>query len=562
MIKSIFIKNFTLIDKLHLNFDKHLNVITGETGSGKSIIIGAVDIVLGERASKEIIKTGEEKAFIEMVLEIDDTNILSFIRDNNIDLEFDNEIIISREITQNSTKTRINGVLVTQSFMQELRHMLIDIHSQHQTYKYLNPKTHIHLLDNYGDSIHQQLISDYKEKYSQLLKLKNDYKNKTENLESLRSQIDFLKFQIDEIENAKITDINEYDELKKQREVIVNTESLKEASYGGYYALYDSETSIISMLNSIERNLIKASQLDERLSPLAENIANSSISLQETADELRNYSENLETNVQLLEEIEDRINLLDKLRRKYGATLEQILNNYEKYKAQLDEIEISDEKIIELEKHIKEIEAETNKLAQTISDNRQILANHLSELVKKEIHSLEMPRADFKIEITQVEKNHNGSDNIEFLIITNPGEPFKPLSKIASGGEISRIMLALKSIFAKSDKINTVIFDEIDTGISGKASQAVATELVKLSSDHQILCITHQPIIAAMGHKHFYVQKIQQENTTTVEVSSLSEEGRVKILSWLAGGNLSEDSKNFAQNLLEQAKKVKEQYSN
>ena len=561
MIKSIFIKNFTLIDKLHLNFDKRLNVITGETGSGKSIIIGAVDIVLGERASKEVIKTGEEKAFIEMVLEVDDKNILNFIKNNDIDLEFDNEIIISREITQNATKTRINGVLVTQSFMQELRHMLIDIHSQHQTYKYLNPKTHIHLLDNYGDSGHQQLVEDYKEKYSQLLKLRNDYKNKTENLEATRSQIDFLKFQIEEIENAKITDINEYDELKKQREVIVNTESLKEVSYGGYYALYDSENSIISLLDSIERNLTKASNLDERLAPLAENIANSSISLKETADELRSYSENLETNAQLLEEIEERINLLDKLRRKYGSTLEQILENYEKYKSQLDEIEISDEKILELEKNIKQTEEETDKLAQKISENRQTLAMHLSELVKQEIHSLEMPRADFKIEVNKTEKNQNGADEVEFLIITNPGEPFKPLSKIASGGEISRIMLALKSIFAKSDKINTVIFDEIDTGISGKASQAVAEELVKLSSDHQILCITHQPIIAAMGHKHFYVQKIQEENTTTVEVSTLSEEGRVKTLSWLAGGNLSEDSKNFAQKLLEQAREFKEQYN-
>ena len=517
--------------------------------------------MLGERASKEVIKTGEEKAFIEMVLEVDDKNILNFIKNNDIDLEFDNEIIISREITQNATKTRINGVLVTQSFMQELRHMLIDIHSQHQTYKYLNPKTHIHLLDNYGDSGHQQLIADYKEKYSQLLKLKNDYKNKTENLEATRSQIDFLKFQIEEIENAKITDINEYDELKKQREVIVNTESLKEVSYGGYYALYDSENSIISLLDSIERNLTKASNLDERLAPLAENIANSSISLKETADELRSYSENLETNAQLLEEIEERINLLDKLRRKYGSTLEQILENYEKYKSQLDEIEISDEKILELEKHIKQTEEETDKLAQKISENRQTLAMHLSKLVKQEIHSLEMPRADFKIEVNKTEKNQNGADEVEFLIITNPGEPFKPLSKIASGGEISRIMLALKSIFAKSDKINTVIFDEIDTGISGKASQAVAEELVKLSSDHQILCITHQPIIAAMGHKHFYVQKIQEENTTTVEVSTLSEEGRVKTLSWLAGGNLSEDSKNFAQKLLEQAREFKEQYN-
>ena len=218
-------------------------------------------------------------------------------------------------------------------------------------------------------------------------------------------------------------------------------------------------------------------------------------------------------------------------------------------------------KILELEKNIKQTEDETDKLAQKISENRRTLAQNLSELVKQEIHSLEMPRADFKIEVNKTEKNQNGADDVEFLIITNPGEPFKPLSKIASGGEISRIMLALKSIFAKSDKINTVIFDEIDTGISGKASQAVAEELVKLSSDHQILCITHQPIIAAMGHKHFYVQKIQKENTTTVEVSTLSDEGRIKTLSWLAGGNLSEDSKNFAQKLLEQAREFKEQYN-
>lgn len=561
MIKSIFIKNFTLIDKLHLDFDSKLNVITGETGSGKSIIIGAIDIVLGERASKEVIKTGADKAFIEMVLQIDDKNILNFIQNNEIELEFDNEIIISREITPNATKTRLNGVLVTQSFMQELRHLLLDIHSQHQTYKYLNPKTHLHLLDNYGDSAHMHLVCDYSEKYSKLLKLKKDYDEKVQNLERSRAQIDFLKFQIYEIENAKITDTNEYEELKKQREIIVNTESLREVSYGGYYLLYDKEESIITALDNLEKSIQKASHMDERLTALAQNIAESSITLKETADELRDYSESLENDAQALNEIEERINFLDKLRRKYGSTLTQIVENYEKYKTQLDEIEVSDEQINELQKIISETEKKVDELARQISENRKELAQRLSVLVKEEIHNLEMPRADFKIEVRSTSKTSSGADDVEFLIITNPGEPFKSLSKIASGGEVSRIMLALKSIFAKSDKINTVIFDEIDTGISGKASQAVAEELVKLSCDHQIVCITHQPIIAAMGHRHFYVQKVQKADSTTVEVSTLDTNERINTLSWLASGHLDEDSKNFAQKLLLQAQEFKKQCS-
>ncbi len=558
MIKSLFIKNFTLIDSLSLEFDPKLNVITGETGSGKSIIIEAIDIALGERASKDVIKTGEEKAFIEVVLDINDEEILNFIKNNGIDLDFENEIFISREITQTTTKTRVNGVMVTQNLMQELRELIFDIHSQNQTYKYLNPKTHINLLDDYGNYAHLSLLANYKSNYSKLLKLKSDFEKKVSFLNSAKGEISLLKHQIEEIEKANITDINEYDELKKKREIIVNTEALKELSYSSYYNLYSREDSIISTLNNIENNLTKASGMDERMSSLAETIANSTIGIREVANELRDYSEKLEYDAALLSEIEERLNILDRLRRKYGPTLKDILKSYDEFSEKLSYMDVSDEQLIATEREIKYIESHTDKLASEISVNRHQLAEILSDLIKKEINKLEMPRAEFKAVIRNLEaKSGTGIDEVEFLITTNPGEPLKPLSKVASGGEVSRVMLAIKSIFAKSDKINTVIFDEIDTGISGKASQSVGEALVKLSLNHQIVCITHQPIIAAMADKHFYVEKIQTDETTSVKVAPLNTEDRINVLSYLASGRLDIDGKIFATKLLEQANEIK-----
>lgn len=552
MLKSIFIKDFTLIDELNLDFDARLNILTGETGAGKSIIIDAIDAALGARANKDIIKEGKEKASIELILQSENIFVKKFLEQNGID--FDTELVLYREITASTTRSRVNGIMVTQNILQELKNLLIDIHSQHQTYTYLQPKTHINLLDDYGNSEHKATLNTYQNTYKEFFSAKKEFAEKKQQNKDIAQKIDFLKFQIDEIEQAEITDTEEFETLKTEREKIINSKELKELTYGSYYSIYGQDASILSTLSQIETKLIKASNFDKELSKIADSIAESTIILKDASEELRNYSENLSCDPYKLEQIEERLNLLDKLRRKYGATLSGILESLEIFQKELESIENADNNLKLLEEKITLLEEKSNSLASELSTSRQKLAKKLSEMIENELHQLAMPNAKFKVNIEQIEKNSMGIDNIEFLISANPGESLKPLAKIASGGEISRVMLAIKAIFAKSDSVNTVIFDEIDTGISGPTLQSVAEKMKLLSESHQIICITHQPIIAAVANKHLHVEKHQDSLSTKVEVKTLDFEGRVEILSRIAGGEANESSKAFARELLEKNK--------
>jgi DNA repair protein RecN (Recombination protein N) len=561
MLKSLSITNFALIDTLEVEFNRGLNILTGETGAGKSIIINAIDIALGARASKEQIKTGKDKAVIELNFQISDAFPIDLLEDNGIDVEEDNILLISREILPNNTRSRINGVMVTQGVIQEIRKNLLDIHSQHQTYTYIQPKTHTDLLDNYGNASHKTLINKYKSLYADLNKAKKEFDELSSRNSSIEQRIDFLKFQIDEIENAQITDINEYEELIEERSVMINAETLKELTYSSYSNLYGDEGSILDVLGIIENRLIKASGYDKKLSELAEIIASSSASLKEASTELRNYSENLDIDEQKLIETEERISLLDKIKRKQGITLQDVLETLEKYRLELNDINFSSERLVELELQIKKFEKDLNEASKELSSSRKSLAESLSGLILKELVKLEMPKVKFSVNIRETsEFTTKGRDEAEFLMTTNPGEPLKPLAKIASGGEIARVMLAIKTVFAKADNVDTVIFDEIDTGISGKASQAVAEELANLSMHHQVLCITHQPIIAAMADRHFYIAKTAKNEQTEVTVTPLEKEQRTRAVSNLASGDCSDDSMNFALKLIEQGNVYKKAF--
>jgi len=548
VLKSISIKDFTLIDALQVDFDAKMNILTGETGAGKSIIIDAIDAALGARASKDLIKEGQEKASIELCLKTQNTNVASFMEENGID--FDGEIILYREITPNTTRSRVNGVMIAQSILQELKNLLIDIHSQHQTYKYLQPKTHIDLLDEYGDNTHQELLFDYKKTYREFLDTKKEFEEKSTKNSDIAQKVEFLRFQIDEIEQAAIADPQEFETLKATREKIVNAQELKEVTYSSYYAIYSQDASLLSTLSAIESKLIKASKFDTELEKPAENIAESIVILRDVADELRDYSDNLSYDPYKLEQLEERINLLDKLRRKYGATLEGILESLEKFRKDLNSIENADENLKLLEEKIQKLDVKTDDLAQKLSASRKKFAKKLSTLIEAELHDLAMPNARYSVAVANKQKDLAGADEVEFLISANPGESLKPLAKIASGGEISRVMLAIKAIFAKSDSVNTVIFDEIDTGISGPTLQSVADKMKKLSASHQIICITHNPIIAAAADKHLHVEKHQDLLSTKVIIKELSFDERVEILAKIASGAVNESSKSFARELL------------
>lgn len=548
MIKTLEIKDFIIIDELKLHFDKGFNVITGETGAGKSIMINAIDLAFGARASKELIKSGKPRAMIELTLQLNEKFPDSFFDEYGID-RFGNELVLSREITESGSRSRINGALVTQDVIKNLREMVIDIHNQHMTYTYIQPKYHISLLDSYGSEKHFALLDDYKKLYSEyccVARRLDDARNVSAQSEQ---HVDFLKFQIEEIESAQIEDIEEDKKLEEELFVLSNFEKLKELTYSAYWSLYGEDGCILDALGKVKTNITKASEMDANLSDYESEIINAQESLRELSSNLRSYAESMELDEQRLDEVQQRIDVLDKIKRKYGNTLETVLENYENFQKEYNSIEFSQEEIEELEKRKAELESSLKTTSAGLSQSRKTLSVSLAELIRNELEQLDMPKVRFEIQILPCEYNALGCDNVEFLISTNISELPKPLAKIASGGEISRVMLAIKTIFAKTDNINTIIFDEIDTGISGNACQAVAQTVTRLAKSHQIISITHQPIIAAKSDRHFYVAKTQDE-TTNVKVYTLDEANKVKAIAVLAAGEVTEDSLNFAKQLI------------
>ncbi|MDD3436903.1 MAG: DNA repair protein RecN [Candidatus Gastranaerophilales bacterium] len=549
MIKQILIKDYILIDELVVKFDEKLNVITGETGAGKSIVINAIDIVFAPRVSKEIIKSGCEKALIELTLSYNKNDLDGIFQENGIDL-FGEEIVISKEITQNSVRTRVNGTLVNQDFVKMLKDKFIDIHSQNQTYAFLQPKFHINLLDSYAKDSYGEKLNEYKSIFNEYQNLYTELERAKSLSNATENQIEFLKFQINELEEAQINDENEYDNLKNELNILENVEKLKELTGSSYWALNGDEGSVYTTIGLVKTNISKATQLDGKLTSVEENLVVAAEILQEISAALRDYSQNLENDTERLNSVQERIFLLDKLKRKYGNTLTEVMQTYENLKNEYSQIEFSTQNIDELEQKIEAVLRNLNEKAQEISQNRRDYARVLSALIVEKLEKLELPKVRFEIMVEPTELNSNGRDRVEFLISTNVSEDLKPLAKVASGGEISRVMLAIKTIFAQNDDIDTVIFDEIDTGISGRTSQSVADEIVELSNYHQIILITHQAIVASKAAKHFYVTKAQGEDTTQVGFYVLDGENRLKALAELAGGEINEQSMEFARSLV------------
>lgn len=549
MIKQIKLKDYILIDELCANFDNKLNIITGETGAGKSIILNAIDLVFSSRVSKDVIKTGCPKAVIELTLENTKHDLSQLFEENGID-NWGTEILITKEITPTSVRSRINGTPVNQELLKNLRTLFVDIHSQHQTYTFLQPQYHINLLDSYGKDDYGSILENYRGKYAKYGQLLTQLENAKNSANATESQIEFLKFQINEIEGANITSPTEDEELSQELEVLANAEKLKELTGSSYWAINGDDGSILEALAKIKIDISKAAGFDNSLEEINSQFMDAIENLKDISSSLRDYSQNLNNDTQRLDEIQERLFLFDKLKRKYGGTLESVIQNYENFSQELSTIEFSTQNIENLETEIKSAQEELYKLAREISEHRQNYAQVLSVLIQDKLTFLELPKARFEIRITQKDLTTNGIDNVEFMISTNVSEDLKPLAKTASGGEISRVMLAIKSIFAQNDDIDTVIFDEIDTGISGKATQSVADEMVELSKSHQIIVITHQAIIASKANKHFYVRK-SQEDQTKVDVYVLTGDNRVKALAELAGGTINEQSIEFAKSLLE-----------
>ena len=476
MLSKISIKNYILIDALEVDLADGLNIITGETGAGKSILINAIDIAFGAKAGKEVIKTGADKAIIEVTILNKKQDLTALFEEYGID-NLGEEIILSREITQTASRSRVNGCLVNQEFMRHFRELFLDVHSQHQTYSFLQPKFHIVLLDSYAKNTCGKMLDEYRKEFA-------NYKDKIAKLEELKNsadkteeQIDFLKFQVNEIEEAQIQSSSEDEELNNELSILENIEKLKDLTGSSYWSISGDDGAIMDALMQIKMNLSKASGMDNSLEEVESNLISAIETLKDVSSELREYSSRLDNDEERINTIQERLFLLDKLKRKYGGSLEKVMEQGEKLRQELEGIEFSTQNIEDLELEISNLKTNLEKMAEEISEERKNYAKVLSALIVEKLEKLELPKVKFDISFEKTELTINGSDKVEFLISTNISEGLKPLAKVASGGEISRVMLAIKTIFAQSDNIDTVIFDEIDTGISGKTSQAVADEV-------------------------------------------------------------------------------------
>lgn len=552
MLKKILVQNYILIEKLELDFSNKLNIITGETGSGKSILIGAIDTVFGAKTSKDCIRTGCDRAYIELSLFLNQP-INELLTSNGIE-NFGNELIISREITQTGSRSRVNGTLVNLDFIKVLRDKFLDIHSQHQTYSFMQPKYHIQLLDSYAKATCSDLFKEYTTLFEDYTTAKQELE-KAKNANNLtENQIEFLKFQIDEIEAANIKEIDEDEQLENELVVLENAEKLKELTGSVAWTLNNDDESILNTLSQLKMNLSKASRMDTGLEDSESELINIIESIKDLSSSLRDYSQSLDNDTERLNEIQERLFNLDKLKRKYGSgtaekPLENVLNTFEQLQNEYNAIVNFESNIEDLQMKVDNLHTKLLKLAKEISEKRKMYSEVLSSLIVEKLEKLELPKVQFKIDIQETELNKFGIDNVEFLISTNVSEPLRPLAKVASGGEISRVMLALKTIFAQHDDIDTVIFDEIDIGISGKTSQRVAEEISELANYRQIIMITHQAIIASKADKHIYVKKVQGDSTQ-VGIYELNEADKLKAIAELASGEITDQSLEFAKTLI------------
>lgn len=552
MLKKILVQNYILIENLELEFSNKLNIITGETGSGKSILIGAIDTVFGAKTSKDCIRTGCDKAYIELSLFLNQP-INELLSEYGIE-NFGNELIISREITQSGSRSRVNGTLVNLDFIKVLRDRFLDIHSQHQTYSFMQPKYHIQLLDSYAKATCSELFKKYSTLYEEYTTAKQKLEEAKNTNDLTENQIEFLKFQIDEIEAANIKEIDEDEQLENELVVLENAEKLKELTGSVAWTLNNDDESILNTLSQLKMNLSKASRMDSGLEDSESELINIIESIKDLSSSLRDYSQSLDNDTARLNEIQERLFNLDKLKRKYGSgsaekPLENILNTFEELQNEYSAIINFESNIEELEMKVDNLHSKLKKLAEEISSKRKMYSEVLSSLIVEKLEKLELPKVQFKIDIQNTELNKFGIDNVEFLISTNVSEPLRPLAKVASGGEISRVMLALKTIFAQHDDIDTVIFDEIDTGISGKTSQKVSEEISELANYRQIIMITHQAIIASKADKHIYVKKVQGDSTQ-VGIYELNESDKLKAIAELASGEITDESLEFAKTLV------------
>lgn len=532
MLTSLKIENVAIIESAAIEFGCGLNVLTGETGAGKSIVIDSINAILGERTSRDIIRTGAQSAKVYAVFEDVNERVRKFLDENGIDCE-DGVLIINRTLSREGKNVcRINGAPVTVSMLRKIGGELIDIHGQHDNQSLLSPEKHCGFVDSFAGNA--DLITDYREKYGRLCEIRSKLKKLTTDESSKSQRIDFLTYQIDELEKAEIT-IGERDELKARKSLINNSQKVVESLNIAYEAL-KADGAGIDMITDAESEIANASAYMEMLGEASEKITDIRYELEDIAETVRDAMTEVDFDPSELEDIDERLDLLYRLSKKYGDTEEEMLEYLEKARAELDNIAFSEERVKELQKQEKEALVETETAACKLTESRKTAGEKLSNAICSELEFLDMPNVRFVVKCSDIGLTENGKDEIEFLISANAGEEPKPLAKIASGGELSRIMLAIKNVLAEIDGVDTMIFDEIDTGVSGRAAQKIAMKLRSASKGRQVICVTHLAQIAAQGDVHLYISKSVSDGKTYTNIKSLIEEERVAEIARIMGG--------------------------
>ena len=559
MLSELSITNFAIIESLSISFEKGLTVLTGETGAGKSIIIDAIHLLVGGRGSSDFVRHGEDRAEIEGLFLLENAStVYDKAQELGIKIE-DDMVVLRREITKSGKSVcRINGKLVTIAILREMGGSLVDIHGQHEHQELMDETKHLSLLDQFGSKQITKSLSEYEQIYAKYEQAIRKLKSLNDNEQQMAQRVDLYQFQLNEIVQAQLQ-LDEDEKLMDEKKQLSNFERIFESVQTSYNALKDEQKGL-DWISLVMGEMETAAELNPEYKDMAEAVSNSYYMLEEVAGSLRSQLDNLEYDPQRINEIEARLNEINGLKRKYGQTISGILEYGAKIEEELETLLNKETHIDQLKKEISSLKKDLIIEGNELTSLRKKLAGDLTDAIHNELKQLYMQKTVFEVKINSGETfiSKSGMDEIEFYLSTNPGEPLKPLSKIASGGELSRIMLALKSIFSKHQEITSIIFDEVDTGVSGRVAQAIAEKIHKVSTDSQVLCISHLPQVAAMADTHLYIEKETQDGRTKTKVKDLDHEGKIKEIGrMISGVEITDITKKHAQELLETANVMK-----
>ena len=547
MLSLLHIENIAVIEQADISFDKGFNVLTGETGAGKSIVIDAISAILGQRAYRDMIRTGTSKASVRAVF----TKVPNFPWFEENGVEYDGETVIQRDIFLDGKNVcRVNGTLVTVAILHKLGIQLINIHGQHDSASLFDEENHLRFLDAFADN--GGLLADYREKFAAVSELRRQIDRMTMDEGEKLRRMETLKYQIAEIEKADLKS-GEDEVLEQRRKLLQNSEKLSQGLEEASEALLggDDSDGAAALLAQAAYALSRIARYSDDYTGFQERLTDLKYQVQDIADEVRDSLDELSYSADELQTIEARLDIIHRLRRKYGADCDEILAYLDKAQKELDEIEFADDRVEQLKKKLAKQEKQAWDAALALRKNRQEQGAVMAEKILSELSQLDMPRVQFQCRFRETELTSEGADGVAFYLSANAGEDLKPLSKVASGGELARIMLSMKNVLAEKDAVDTLIFDEVDTGVSGRAAQRIAEKLKSLAKHKQVLCVTHLPQLAALADTHMLIAKSEHDGRTYTTVTPLDRKGRAMELARIIGGaHITETTLKSAEEML------------